>query len=460
MTPRIFIVSPGAQSGKTLVAAGLIQLLKKADKNVAAFKSGIDYSDQSFLNLVQPSALANLDLFCLKKHGVEKVYNDLSLNADISIIDGEKGFLDAYGGSSRHNDVQLATLLKTPLLAIIDTSQMLETAALFVKGLLSVIDNEMPVSIILNKVNHHTQATAVKNAIKNICDLPVIGEIPRIKGVSLFQKYTPSIYNRTMHDKTALEIFSKIIEDNVDLPSILSLADQAVDLKYQTKQSHEYAHKNVVIGYVYDDAFCYLYDENLKALEANGAELVRVNTLSDNKLPEIDALYICGGYPELYLKELVSNKIFIKDLQEKAENGMPVYAECGGFMYLCKSISSKNEQFDMAGIFPMNIIVGKAPAGLNYAELRAEEANPFFVNGTLLRGHEMHYSFVEKAEMYLLGETSLTMRVLKGSDSIGGKEGWTYKNVFGTYLHLNANACPEWARGMINIAHEYRQIKN
>jgi cobyrinic acid a,c-diamide synthase len=254
-----------------------------------------------------------------------------------------------------------------------------------------------------------------------------------------------------------IEDLRKIVEENINLKKLLEIAHLSPPLEqedYKT-QSEIKVREKVKIGYFRDQAFSFYYPENLEALRDKSAELIAISAIHDTSLDDVDALYIGGGFPETNIAELELNRELMSSLKFLADNGLPVYAECGGLMYLAEDVEWKQRKYELTGVLPLSIKMHSRPQGHGYYRAVVEEGNPFFKAGTQLNGHEFHYS-----EAILNTDVKSTLSVIRGNGCFNRRDGLTYKNVFASYLHIHALATPEWADGMIKCAGIYKKSKN
>jgi cobyrinic acid a,c-diamide synthase len=203
---------------------------------------------------------------------------------------------------------------------------------------------------------------------------------------------------------------------------------------------------------VRDRAFSFYYPENLEALQDAGAELIFIDSLRDAHLPALDALYIGGGFPEVFVRELEANASLRAEIRAAIENGLPVYAECGGLMYLARSITWRDQRGEMVGALPFDVVMTDKPQGHGYVELHVVAENPLFARGTRLRGHEFHNSRLNLEGLEDLPGFNVAFRVTRGSGLDGARDGIVYKNVLVSYTHLHALSTPEWAIAFVNKA--------
>jgi cobyrinic acid a,c-diamide synthase len=221
------------------------------------------------------------------------------------------------------------------------------------------------------------------------------------------------------------------------------------------KNIYDAENHKVKIGYFKDQSFSFYYPENLELLSEAGAELIPISPAVQKDLPDLDALYLGGGFPETNLKSLASNNSLFTSLKNLVEDSLPVYAECGGLIYLAEEIQWKEKSYTLSGILPIKIKMFDKPQGHGYSEAMVDNKNPFFEVGFYIKGHEFHYSKI----IDFNPELKSSLSVLRGSGCFNKRDGLTYKNVFASYLHLHALGTPEWVKGMIKCACNYQEQK-
>jgi cobyrinic acid a,c-diamide synthase len=261
------------------------------------------------------------------------------------------------------------------------------------------------------------------------------------------------------HPEAREAVFARIqvVERYLDLERVIAIANQAPLLNWEPvdpKKRASKAYRQLTIGIIRDSAFQFYYPENLEALERRGASLVAISALQDTFLPELDGLYIGGGFPETHAEQLAGNDQLRKELRSAIAAGLPVYAECGGLMYLGRNLQIKGNTYPMVQALPMDFQLEKKPQGHGYTELEVVSANPFYPVGTTLKGHEFHYSRVTRFD---LSPQSLAFAMRRGSGILDQKDGVCYKNILATYSHVHAIGTPEWAEGLIRRALAYQR---
>jgi cobyrinic acid a,c-diamide synthase len=251
----------------------------------------------------------------------------------------------------------------------------------------------------------------------------------------------------------AIEWATGIVEKHVDIDALLKAARSAPPIKVEQLAPTMTAPRRKMkprVGVIVDSAFQFYYPENFTSLTQGGAEIIRINALTDKTLPPLDALYIGGGFPETHAIALSENRSFRKSLKEAAESGLPTYAECGGLIYLGKNLTVGKRKYPMAGVLPVSFELKRKPQAHGYTALKVAKANPFFKRGAELMGHEFHYSKV--TDIDIKRPVALVFKMLRGEGISGGRDGLVYKNVLATYTHPHALGFPEWAKGILKAA--------
>jgi cobyrinic acid a,c-diamide synthase len=314
--------------------------------------------------------------------------------------------------------------------------------------------------VVLNRVNGARHEKMLRDSIESICGIPVVGALPVVGSDILLPERHLGLVTPSEHPEIGglEESLRKLVERHVDVERVLQLAHEAPSLSVPPGDIVDLPlAKGLRLGYLLDSAFTFYYPENLEALESAGARLVPVSALSSPELPpELDALYVGGGFPETHTEKLCSNRGFLESLRARIQEGMPVYAECGGLMLLSRAILWRGRRFPMAGVLPFAVEMCPRPQGHGYTVLSVDTPNPFFPVGVRLKGHEFHYSRV-----VLEGAPLATAcAVVRGSGCYGRRDGILMENVWASYTHLHARATPEWVGGMVRAGRNYSQMKS
>ena len=463
--PRILIAGLSGDSGKTIVSLSLATAFVRRGLAISAFKKGPDYIDAAWLGYASKSICRNLDTYLIPE---EVVYNSFCINSadvDISLIEGNRGIYDGKDVVGTHSTAGLAKLLQAPVVLVVDVTKTTRTVAAMVKGIIEFDKDVTFAGVVLNKVGGARHQNILTETIEKYCDLPVLGAIPKlgsddkiIPGRHL-GLVTPAEYDKNSDLEYKLY---EIANTYLNIDKILELANNASPLDIAESSIEENNNeKKAKIGYFKDSVFTFYYPENLERLENAGAELIAISSTEDEKLPAIDGLYIGGGFPETQAEKLSSNQSMLNAVRKAAVDGMPVYAECGGLIYLARSLNWADKTYQMAGVFPVDLTMHEKPVGHGYTELRIDEANPFFETGTVIKGHEFHYSGV--AESYTgSGIKPLTsvMQINKGVGLGNKRDGLLFNNTLACYTHIHASGVEYWAGRMVESARKYRSDKS
>ncbi len=474
--PRIVVAGLRGGSGKTIVSLSLISLLKNKGLTVAAFKKGPDYIDAGWLARAADTPCYNLDLFMMTSAQVLQsfiLHTNLPVSPGgiISVVEGNRGLYDGIDEKGSYSTAELSKLLKAPVIIAVDCTKTTSTLAAMILGCQKMDPDVSIGGVVLNRVATARQEGVIRKAIDGVCEIPVLGAIPRLKHDPFPERHMGLVpYQERTGIDESMSAVSEIGERYLDYKAIMKVADLAGEIKTvyrrqgtwgrndqnKTDDGSRTTDSGLRIGIIRDSAFQFYYQENFDELAERGAELVEVSPLKDDKLPDIDALYIGGGFPETHAISLAENNKFKQSLHSAVEQGLPVYAECGGLMYLGSNLKVGNKTYPMTGILPITFTLDKKPQAHGYSIVDVIRANPFFPVNTVLKGHEFHYSRVMD-----IGERDVNMafRVKRGRGIRDKKDGMCYKNVFAAYTHLHAAGAPEWADGMVKAAKDYKKNK-
>ncbi len=458
--PRIVISGLSGDSGKTVVSCGLTTCFKDRGLGVSCFKKGPDYIDSAWLTFASGKPARNLDTYLMGFPTVKYSFVKNSADSEISLIEGNRGLFDGYDSKGTHSTAELAKLLGSPVIIVQNLSKVTRTAAASILGC-KHIDPELNIGgVILNQVAGERHGKVAKEAIEDITGIPVLGLIPKLHDRFILpSRYLGLITPEEYEQKSViLANLKNIMEDYVDISKILEIARTSLSLESveaDISLNEPVAdHKKVKIGYFRDKSFSFYYPENLEMLESSGAELIPFSPADDVDIEDLDLIYIGGGFPESNLTRLSVNHKMINSIRRLVENGLPIYAECGGLMYLAEEILWDGREVPLSGVLPIKVEMHKKPKGHGYCEAVVDGKNPFFETGTLLKGHEFHYSSIYQHEP----EITSTFSVTRGKGCFDKRDGLNYKNVLASYIHIHALSTPEWVTGMINSAKNYRKL--
>ncbi len=447
----LLISSPQGRSGKTVVTIGLCNALKRKGLSVQPFKKGPDYIDPSWLTVATGRSCRNLDLFLIPEDRLLQSFHRSCEGVNLAVVEGAMGLYD--GLNSYGTTAEIASLLNLPILLVVNTSRMTTSIAAMVKGYQLFQADIKIAGVILNYVSGRRHEEKLRGAVEQHCGIPVVGSIPRDPDLLIAERHLGLIPSPESDGAMSLvERIGKKLEPHFDLEGILTIArefrpSRTVPLPSgERNEEREDQPIKARIGVMRDRAFNFYYPENLETLEKEGAQLIFINSFMD-RLPEVDGLYFGGGFPEFFLEDLEKNRELREDIARAIEEGLPVYAECAGLMYLCRNIHWQGRSYEMVGIIPAEVQFSAKPEGHGYVIAEVIEENPFFPVGLTLRGHEFHHSNLSHP-----GDLRFACQVKRGQGIHHQLDGIIYKNLFASYIHLHALGTPEWAKGFVSLA--------
>ena len=466
--PGIVIAALRGGSGKTILSIGIIAAWKNLKKNVAPFKKGPDYIDAGWLAMAAGRPCHNLDNFLIEKKQILNSFYTHTLKSDIAVIEGNRGLYDGLDTEGSTSTAELAKLLNLPVILCLDCTKSTRTMAAIVYGCIKFDPTVTIKGVILNRVAGPRHENIVRKSIENYCGIPVFGAVPKLKKQNFPERHMgliPTPEHEWAND--SINAALKMAKSYIDLESLIKVAHDSsfrmpkekiskTEIIINKPEEQKNSSSAPRIGIIRDSAFQFYYPENIDALVAAGAETVFISPLKTNKIPQIDALYIGGGFPETHAKELTENEQFRNELKALADDGLPIYAECGGLMYLGEELVLDNKSYQMAGVLPVVFGLSKKPKGHGYTIISVERENKYFKKGSEIRGHEFHYSYVLE---WKGNDEDLVFNMKKGNGFINKKDGLCYKNVLATYTHIHALGTPSWAKAMVNNAISYKKTQ-
>ena len=449
--PRLMISSPQKSSGKTMVSVGIVSHLVSQGIPVQSFKKGADFIDPMWLALASGKECYNLDPYLMGIDACRYSFlNNSGNNNTLSLIEGNHGLHDGMNLDGSDSSAGVAVMLKTPVLLVVDSRHTNRGVAALVMGMQAMPPNVTIAGVILNQVRSGRQEDKQKSAIEKFCNVPVVGAIPMDKGLVIPERHLGLTTVGEIEDaEQFVQRAGERVAHYCDMKTIRSLFYDAPALQRKNIDTSETKTEvKVKIGVFRDAAFCFYYPENLSALRNNGAELVFIDSLQDSSLPDIDGLYLGGGFPESFLDVLSTNKGLLKNVHDRVVAGMPAYAECGGLIYLCRRASYGDKTYPLAGLLPFDIGFQHHPAGHGYLDLISRSDSPWFKEGVQVKAHEFHYSkpVVQSAEC------TYQFDVIRGNGITGKHDGLLYRNLFASYGHIHAIGNPGWAETFVSLA--------
>ncbi|HSH13955.1 MAG TPA: cobyrinate a,c-diamide synthase, partial [Desulfurivibrionaceae bacterium] len=383
-------------AGKSVVAVGLTAALTRSGAMVAPCKKGPDYIDAGWLAMAAGAPCYNLDPFLMSREVLRESFLSHSRLADYALIEGNRGLFDGVDLEGSCSTAELAVELDLPVLLVVDCTKTTRTVAALVMGCRDFDPRVRIGGVVLNRIGTGRHEAIVRQTVEHYTGIPVLGALPRSREDAFPQRHL-GVTPGPEHEDAGAAVGNLAARAGkyLDLAGIREIMGEVKTSGVNMVRAPATQIASPLrIGVIRDAAFQFYYQENLEALVAEGAELVEINALADRELPALDALYIGGGFPENRARELAANRSFLESLQAGVAAGLPVYAECGGLIYLGRSIALGGEMHELAGIFPVDFSLEKKPQAHGYTRLVLEGENPFYPVGTRISGHEFRYSRV------------------------------------------------------------------
>ncbi len=457
--PRLMIAGTHSGVGKTTITTAIMAVLAGEGYNVQPYKVGPDYIDPSYHTVATGNRCRNLDAWMLDEPAVYRIFTGSAAAADISVIEGVMGVFDGSSGSGEQgSSAHIAKLLKCPVILIVDVRSMARSAAAMVLGYKS-FDPDLDVAgVILNRIGSDRHLRLVTEAIETYCDVPVVGYIRKNANLELPSRHlglVPTVEGGALPDR--VRALAGEVREGIDLERLLNIARSAEKLappEASRQTGGTGTGPRVRIGIAWDEAFSFYYQDGLETLEARGAELVPFSPMHDSALPQnLDGIYIGGGFPEIFLAELAANRGLMDRIREAGHAGMPVFAECGGLMYLSEAIVDfDGSRYPLVGLVPGRCIMEKNLVGMGYVEAESLDDNIIAPAGRKVRGHEFHYSRIEPDNPDFRYAFKLNRNRYR--DTV--MDGYSGKNILASYVHLHFASDPDMAGRFISFCREYK----
>jgi len=446
--PRFMIAAPSSGSGKTTVSTGIMTALSERYR-VQGFKVGPDYIDPGYHTAATGRISRNLDTWMVPMEQVKHGFARAQQNADICVIEGVMGLFDGYDGlTERGSTAEVAKLLSAPVILVIDAGKMARSAAAITLGFREFDHDVVIAGVIVNNVGSEKHAQWVTEAIESI-GIHVIGCVPRMDKLNVPERHLGLFITeeREAATKSFIQEAASIVKKYVDMEKIFSIAESAPDLDIVLSESRITVQANLRIAVARDEAFCFYYEDNLDLLRDLGAEIVFFSPLHDEDIPkDISGIYLGGGYPELHAARLVENISLRVAIKESARQGMPIYAECGGLMFLTRClIDQHGQEHAMLDIIPGHARMTDRLV-MGYREAETFNDTILMSKGSTIRGHEFHYSeWVQPDET---PPPAYAIKVRHGTDI--RLEGFARDNVLASYVHIHFSYNPVLAQNFVN----------
>jgi len=512
------IAGTGSGSGKTTICLGILAYLSKLGYHVAPFKVGPDFIDPGHHRSLTGKVSRNLDSWMLSREVNEKIFAKGCMGADVAVVEGVMGLFDGYSGTSEAGSTaQMAKWLRLPVILVVDARSMARSAAAIVQGFENFDPDLEFAGVIFSKTGSQRHYAYLKEAVEDSCRMKCLGHMPRDPEIAMSERHLglvtsdeqslscdkveklvemldrntslcETVENMQHHLETPSHP-ENIKTDGVIIEKGWKIPERSGRIIPEEGQSKGERSDNIRIAVARDKAFCFYYQENIEALQEHGAKTIEFSPITSTTLPpNIHGIYFGGGYPELFASELSSNSSLMGQIKQKSLQGMPIYGECGGFMYLCKEIKlvdkgNDKSRYPMVGCFPFSAVMSEKMRSLGYRQITLKQDTIIGKQGDVLRGHEFHYSALEDESMYNKGGANQAEQEACGGadqdrllhkcelhqggskrvyDTAGrdGQEislnGYQSYNTLGSYLHLHFESMAGAAPAFVAACRSYK----
>lgn len=439
--PSLYLSAAHKSSGKTTLTLGLARTLRARGLTVQTFKKGPDYIDPIWHGQASARPCYNLDFHMMGVASIRTLFARHAATADIALIEGNKGLYDGMDLEGGDSNAALAKLLGTPVVLVVDTQGMTRGVAPLLQGYQSFDRGVDIAGVILNRVGGPRHEDKLRAVIERYTDLPVLGAVPRDACLHIEERHLGLIPgNESEGAEARIEAIATLVGAQVDVDGLVRLARRAALPSPPDTVPSPPNGAGLRIACAQDRAFGFYYQEDLDTLRDAGVELLRLNTLEDAHLPEVDGLILGGGFPEVFIEALEANRSLRDDIRRAIEDGLPVYAECGGLMYLSRSIAWEGRRGEMVGIVPADCVMGDRPVGRGYALLDGTGSSALAPSAVRMPAHEFHHSHL----VGLPEGLTYAYRVRRGHGIDGRHDGYVYKNLLASYCHRRGTGEQGW----------------
>lgn len=442
---RLMIAGAGSGVGKTTIATGIMSRLARRYK-IQAFKVGPDFIDPMYHSAATGRPSRNLDSFFMDRGTLRNLFGWATSDADMAVIEGVRGLYDGLTATGdQGSSAEIAKILDVPVILVVNARSLAKSAAAHVLGF-KMLDPDIRIEgVILNQVSGRRHREKATEAVESLTGTRVLGAIER-RAEHLQERHLGLITMPEQNVEQTLCMVEECVED-LDMEALLEISRSHGDETFDERKPFlEAEAKGIRIAVPQDRSFSFYYPENLEALEAAGARICRFKPTDGERIPDCDAIYLGGGYPEVYMRELSENRDFTEGLETASAEGKTILGECGGMMALCRSITSGEGEAPMAGIFPRTAELTEQRQGLSYVKARSTSANPIFPEAEV-RAHEFHYTRLRPTPI-----GPFAYDILRGAGMDGAHDGMVARRTVGTYMHQHALATRSWGISFVKAA--------
>ena len=453
--PRLMISAAHKSSGKTVISVGLAAALARTGTSVAPFKKGPDYIDPMWLSLAAGTPCYNLDFNVMAHDAISELLRARSSGRDLALVEANKGLFDGVAADGSDCNAALARLLDLPVVLVIDTVGMTRGIAPLLLGYQAFDPGVHIAGVILNKVGGTRHEGKLRAAVETHTDLPVLGAITRDRALEIGERHlgltTPG---ETAGQDAVVDRIAQIVGRSVDLEALKSLADSAPAMAPAPPAPPPPGNGgDLRIAIARDAAFGFYYPDDLGAFRAGGAQLVAIDMMRDQSLGDVDALFIGGGFPELHAAQLSANTALMGDIRTALDAGLPCYAECGGLMYLCQSLSRGGDTWPMVGAIPGDAVMHDRPQGRGYVSFTPSGDHPWGGTDKPVPAHEFHYAGIENLPPSLRTAWNMT----RGHGIDGARDGIVVNNTLAGFSHMRSTAANPWVYRFLDFVRTRRK---
>ncbi len=480
--PKGFVIgATGSNTGKTTISLAILAYLKQQGYKVAPFKVGPDFIDPGHHAKIAGRTSYNLDSWMLSHSYNQKLFEAKINHCDIAVVEGVMGLFDGYDGlSEAGSTAQMAKWLNLPVILIVSAKGKARSAAAIVKGF-ETFDPELNIAgVIFSQTGSPRHYDYLKKAVEQSCTTRCLGFMPRNDSIVMPERHLGLVTAEELDIKPeVLSTLTSMVHDHIDMDALISSLDPYESKEKKTQNPHDLpgihisgidiskkapmgksptGDKSPTIALAKDKAFCFYYPDNIEVLKQWGARVVEFSPLNGDTLPQdVDGVYLGGGYPEIFAQKLTENKPLLNQIKSLSNKGMPIYAECGGFMFLCDQMSGMDESasYTMSGCFDFKVQMSKKLRSLGYREITLTCDTIIGNKGDVLRGHEFHYSSLKNPETDIENVYHVTSRA--GQDI--SLKGYQINNTLGSYLHIHFGSNANCAKKLIATCLTYKQTK-
>jgi cobyrinic acid a,c-diamide synthase len=439
--PRVFISAAHKSSGKTTLTLGLCAALDARGHAVQPFKKGPDYIDPLWLGMAARRPCYNLDFHMMQRDEIEQQFARAAVGTRISLIEGNKGLYDGLDLDGSNSNAALAKLLDAPVVLVIDARGMTRGVAPLILGYQAFDPDIRIAGVILNNLGGSRHESKLRAVIEHYTDVEVIGAVQQDPAMQIAERHLGLVpANEQQAAQSSIQQVGERVAAQVDLDRLLAIADSAPERPVASVQDEAISSvERVRIGIAHDQAFGFYYSEDLDTLRASNVDLVRLDTLHDPVLPQVDGLIIGGGFPEMFMTALEANAPLRASIRHAIESGLPTYAECGGLMYLSRNLAWKGRTCEMVGVVPGDTVMHERPVGRGYARLQPT-GDDRWQETESIPAHEFHYSSLEN----LPAGSIYAYEVKRGHGIDGRNDGFQIHNLLAGYVHRRGTGKQGW----------------